>query len=120
MRGKKTGGRQKGTKNKAIRDEDRKYLPRYIAIKLAKLDQTRGLSMAEIQLAMARMVLKHTELQEKLGNIADAIRYGAIAAKIAHDVSPFLYPSQQAIKHSGTRTALRSASRRSRISSWKS
>jgi hypothetical protein len=101
MRGLKTGGRKKGTKNKAIRDADRKYLPREVAIKIAKLDQTGGKSMAEIQLTMARMVQKYTDLEEKLGNKDVAVRYAAVAAKIAHDLSPFLYASQQSIKHSG-------------------
>jgi len=105
MRGRKTGGRKKGSKNKLLSAAKAKYLPRELAIKIAKLDQTGGKSMAEIQLDMARMVQSYTDAEQALGNKDAAIRYGAIAAKIAHDVSHFLYASQQSIKHAGDEDA---------------
>ena len=105
MRGKKTGGRKKGSKNKAVSGTDARYLPKELAIKIAKLDQTGGLSMAEIQVNAARWMSDHAKTQRILGNIDAASKYDSMASKIAHDVSPFIYASQAAVKHSGDEAA---------------
>jgi hypothetical protein len=94
MLGRKTGGRKKGTKNKAVRGTDVRYLPKELAIKIAKLDQTGGLSMAEIQVNAARWMSDHAKTQRILGNIDAASKYDSMASKIAHDVSPFIYATQ--------------------------
>ena len=96
---------KKGTKNKAVRGTDVRYLPKELAIKIAKLDQTGGLSMAEIQVNAARWMSDHAKTQRILGNLEAAARYDSMASKIAHDVAPYIYATQAAVKHSGDEDA---------------
>jgi hypothetical protein len=100
-RGYKTGGRKKGTPNSPIAGYKAKYLPREIADQLTKLDQSGGPTMAEIQVNNARWINGLATEERDKGNAELATRYASMAAKIAHDVSPFLYSSRQQIKHSG-------------------
>jgi hypothetical protein len=92
----KTGGRQKGSKNKLVADFKQ---TKGISKKLAELDAS-GMSMAEIQVEMARW-LRALAASEREKNTDAAARYGSMASKIAKDVSPFLYPTHSSIKHSG-------------------
>jgi hypothetical protein len=98
----KTGGRRKGTRNKLVAGRQAKYLPREIADRLTDLDNS-GRTMAQIQVDTARWIgaLADEERQKPNPNMDLATKYGSMAAKIAHDVSPFLYSSRQQIKHSG-------------------
>ena len=100
-RGYKTGGRKKGTPNSPIAGYKAKYLPREIADQLTAKDQTGGPSMADIQIDTARWIKTLSDQEREKGNNELATRYGSMAAKIAHDVSGFLYSSRQQIKHSG-------------------
>src|SRR6516162_1441532 len=101
MLGKKTGGLKKGSKNKAVRGTDARYLPKELAIKIAKLDQTGGQSMAEIQVNAARWMADYAKTQRILGNIDVASKYDSIASKIAHDVAPYIYSTQASVRHAG-------------------
>jgi hypothetical protein len=102
----KTGGRKKGTKNKAVAGVATKYLPRELAARIAEKDQA-GRSMADIQLDAARWFDKMaTEEREKPNPNVDLVtKYASMGAKIAHDVSPFIYATQSSIRHSGDEDA---------------
>jgi hypothetical protein len=101
MRGKKTGGRKKGSKNKVIPG---KYTPRELAVKIAMFDCV-GKSMAQIQIESARWIEELAQEKRALGELDLATKYSSIAAKIAHDVAPFIYATQAAVKHSGDEDA---------------
>jgi hypothetical protein len=96
----KTGGRKKGSVNKATRT--RRAVAESIAQALAQLDRN-GKSMAEIQVESARYIWDLAEQERaKPEPQRDAVtKLMAMASKLAHDVSPYLYPTQQAIKHGG-------------------
>jgi hypothetical protein len=100
----KTGGRRKGSVNKATRT--RRAVAESIAQSLAQLDRT-GKSMAEIQIDAARYLYdKAAEERQKPEPQYDLVnKLLGQAAKVAHDVSPYLYPTQQAIKHGGDENA---------------
>jgi hypothetical protein len=59
--------------------------------------------MAEIQIESARYIWDLAEQERaKPEPQRDAVtKLMAMASKLAHDVSPYLYPTQQAIKHGG-------------------
>jgi hypothetical protein len=97
--GRKTGGRRKGSKNKAPSDK-RAALERASA--LAQRDGS-GRSMGCIQIDAARYLesLSLAERQRENPDLDRATRYAVMAAKVAHDVSAWLYPTVQAIRHSG-------------------
>ena len=59
--------------------------------------------MAEIQISEARHLhrIAEAERAKPEPQIDVAAKYGAMAAKAAHDVSPYLYPSMQSIRHGG-------------------
>src|SRR5260370_14418986 len=94
----KTGGRKKGSLNKATRT--RRAVAESIAQTLATLDRN-GKSMAEIQIESARYIwgLAEQERAKPEPQKDVAVKYLSIAAKIAHDASPYLYATHQAIKH---------------------
>ena len=106
MRGLKTGGRKKGSKNKAVRGTLARFLPRELAAKIAQKDQS-GRSMADIQLDAARWFEEQAkrELDREQPNLDQARRDLQAAAKIAHDVAPFIYATQAAVRHSGDEDA---------------
>jgi hypothetical protein len=77
-----------------------------IAQALAQLDRT-GKSIAEIQIDAARY-LESVALEERKREAPDIdkiARFLMLAAKVAHDVSPYLYPTHQSIKHGGDEDA---------------
>jgi hypothetical protein len=100
----KTGGRKKGSVNKATRT--RRAVAESIAQSLAQLDRN-GKTMAEIQIESARYIWDLAEQERaKPEPQRDAVtKLMAMASKLAHDVSPYLYPTQQAIKHGGEEDA---------------
>ena len=102
MRGVKTGGRRKGSKNKLVPGYKAKYLPREISDQLTAKDQA-GRSMADIQIDAARWFesLAVAEREKPNANLDLATKYTSMGAKIAHDASGFLYPTRAAVKHSG-------------------
>jgi hypothetical protein len=102
MRGLKTGGRKKGSKNKAVRGTLARFLPRELAAKIAQKDQS-GRSMADIQLDAARWFEEQArkEQEREQPNFEQVRKDLSIAAKIAHDASPFIYATQAAVRHSG-------------------
>jgi hypothetical protein len=63
--------------------------------------------MAEIQIDAARYLYdKAAEERQKPEPQYDLVnKLLGQAAKVAHDVSPYLYPTQQAIKHGGEEDA---------------
>jgi hypothetical protein len=101
----KTGGRKKGSRNRVLRPA--KYITKDIAQSLAQLDQTGGKSMAQIQIEGARYLesVARAEREKPEPQIEAATKYAAMAAKVAHDVSPYLYPALQSIKHGGDENA---------------
>ena len=78
----------------------------YAIWRLAQLDRT-GKSMAVIQIDAARYLYdKAAEERQKPEPQYDLVnKLLGQAAKVAHDVSPYLYPTQQAIKHGGEEDA---------------
>ena len=100
------GGRKRGSRNKKGR-KVRSYLPKEFADIIAKTDRS-GRSMAEIQLDCARWC-EQVALDEiargKDADIERARRYRLDAAKVAHDVSPYLYATHQSIRHAGDENA---------------
>ena len=102
--GRKTGCRRKGSKNKAPSDK-RAALER--ASTLAQLDGN-GVSMGRIQIDAARYLFEQAEQERAKGEAAQrdvVTRLLTAASKIAHDVSPWLYPTQQSIRHGGEEDA---------------
>jgi hypothetical protein len=103
--GKKTGGRRKGSRNK-IPSDKRAAIER--ASSLAELDR-QGTSMGHIQIDAARHLFELAAQERAKGEAAqrDVVARLLIAAsKIAHDVSPWLYPTLQSIKLGGDEDAL--------------
>lgn len=100
----KTGGRKKGSLNKAIRVK--KAVSRDVAATLAQLDRA-GRSMAEIQIDAARYLetVAKAEREKPDPLLEQCTKYASMAAKVAHDVSPYLYPALQSIKHGGDENA---------------
>jgi hypothetical protein len=100
----KTGGRKKGTKNRRISTKRR--IAQSVAQTLVQLD-VKGKSMAAIQIESARYIWDLAEQERaKPEPQRDAVtKLMAMASKLAHDVSPYLYPTQQAIKHGGEEDA---------------
>ena len=100
----KTGGRKKGSLNKATRT--RRAVAESIAQSLAQIDRT-GKSMAEIQIESARYVWDLAEQERaKPEPQRDAVtKLMAMASKLAHDVSPYLYPAMQSVRHGGDEDA---------------
>jgi hypothetical protein len=112
----KTGGRKKGSKNKPITGVVKKSLGREAFETLAQLDRS-GKSMAQIQLEAARFVAGLAEAQRAriiaLGRAPEpqldqitaaedrAVKLSESASKLAKDVSGYLYPALQSIKHAG-------------------
>jgi hypothetical protein len=96
----KTGGRKKGTKNRRISTKRR--IAQSVAQTLVQLD-VKGKSMAAIQIESARYIWDLAEQERaKPEPQRDAVtKLMAMASKLAHDVSPYLYPTQQALKHGG-------------------
>jgi hypothetical protein len=93
--GKKTGGRRKGSKNKRAAVER--------ASALAGLDR-HGTSMGPIQIDAARHLFELAAQELAKGEAAQqdvVIRLLTAASKVAHDVSPWLYPALQSIKLGG-------------------
>lgn len=98
--GKKTGGRLKGSKNKVLRD---KQAAIERASALAELDR-QGVSMGHIQIDAAHHLFELAAQERAKGEAAQrdvVARLLTSASKIAHDVSPWLYPTLQAIKLGG-------------------
>jgi hypothetical protein len=93
-----------GFLNKATRN--RRAVAERIAQALAQLDHN-GKSMAEIQIDAARYLYdKAVEERQKPEPQYDLVnKLLGQAAKVPHDVSPYLYPTQQAIKHGGEEDA---------------
>ena len=100
----KTGGRKKGSLNKATRT--RRAVAESIAQSLAQIDRT-GKSMAEIQIESARYVWDLAEQERaKPEPQRDAVtKLMGMASKLAHDVSPYLYPTMQSVRHGGDEDA---------------
>jgi hypothetical protein len=99
-KGVRYGGRQKGTGNRVL--NTRKKIAQTIAQTLAQLDIS-GKSMAAIQVDGARLLwglLEQEQAKEKPQQEA-IIELTKAAGKLAHDVSPYLYPTHQQIKHAG-------------------
>jgi hypothetical protein len=73
---------------------------------LAQLDHN-GKSMAEIQIESARYIWNLAEQERaKPGPQQEVVTRLMIAAsKVVHDMSPYLYPTQQAIKYGGDEDA---------------
>jgi hypothetical protein len=63
--------------------------------------------MAEIQIDAARYLetVAKAEQAKPEPQLETATKYTAMAAKVAHDVSPYLYPALQSIKHGGDEDA---------------
>jgi hypothetical protein len=103
-RGIKTGGRRKGSVNKATRT--RRAVSESIAQSLAQIDRN-GKTMAEIQLESARYIWDLAEQERaKPEPQRDAVaKLMAMASKLAHNVSPYLYPTMQSIRHGGDEDA---------------
>src|SRR5215469_14009167 len=102
--GKKTGGRLKGSKNKVLRDRQA-AIER--ASSLAELDR-QGTSMGHIQINAARYLFDLAAQERAKGEAAQrdvVTRLLTAASKIAHDVSHWLYPTLQSIKHGGEEDA---------------
>jgi len=99
-RGIKTGGRKKGSLNKATRT--RRAVAESIAQGLAQLDRN-GKSMAELQIESARSIWDLAEQERAKAEPQQevVIRLMTAACKIAKDVSQYLYPSLQAIRVGG-------------------
>ena len=97
--GKKTGGRRRGSRNK-IPSDKRAAIERATA--LAELDR-QGTSMGHIQINAARYLdsLAQAERDKPEPQLDLVVNYAVAAAKIAHDVSPHLYPTLQSIKMGG-------------------
>ena len=100
----KTGGRKKGSLNKATRT--RRAVSESIAQSLAQIDRN-GKTMAEIQLESARYIWDLAEQERaKPEPQRDAVtKLMAMASKLAHDVSPYLYPAMQSVRHGGDEDA---------------
>jgi hypothetical protein len=100
----KTGGRKKGSVNKATRT--RRAVAESVAQGLAQLD-CKGMSMAEIQIESARYIWGLAEQERaKPEPQRDAVtKLMAMASKLAHDVSPYLYPAMQSVRHGGEEDA---------------
>jgi hypothetical protein len=128
--GRKTGGRKKGSKNKAIPGKQARSLPREVAQKLAELD-AEGKPMALIMFEAARyagelaveqrarvvqIAAETARITDTLGVSLDQIdatraaleraqdratKLGECAAKIAKDASAYLYPTHSSIRHGG-------------------
>jgi hypothetical protein len=98
----KTGGRKKGSKNKAISGKRAKLLPRELALKIAEKDQS-GRSMIEIQIEAARWfeAMAKEERDKANPNLELSSKYLQAGAKIAHDASPFIYATQASVRHAG-------------------
>jgi hypothetical protein len=91
--GKKTGGRRKGSRNK-IPSDKRAAIER--ATSLAELDGN-GVSMGHIQISAARRLYEQANQERAKGEAAQqdvVIRLLTAACRIAHGVSPWLYPLQ--------------------------
>jgi hypothetical protein len=101
--GKKTGGRRRGSRNK-IPSDKRAAIERATA--LAELDR-QGTSMGHIQIDAARYLdsLAQAERAKPEPQLDLVVKYAVAAAKIAHDVSPWLYPAMQSIKLGGDEDA---------------
>src|SRR5260370_17367680 len=86
----KTGGRKKGSLNKATRT--RRAVAESIAQTLATLDRN-GKSMAEIQIESARYIwgLAEQERAKPEPQKDVAVKYLSIPANIPHDPPPYLY-----------------------------
>jgi len=100
----KTGGRKKGSLNKATRTK--RAVTESIVQALAQLDRN-GKTMAEIQIESARYIYGLAEQERaKPEPQRDAVtKLMAMAAKIANSVSSYLYPSVQAVRHGGDEDA---------------
>ena len=63
--------------------------------------------MAEIQIESARYIFAQAELEraKPQPQQESVTRLMMAASKIAHDASPYLYPSMQSIKHGGDEDA---------------
>ena len=103
-RGIKTGGRKKGSLNKATRV--RRAVAESLAQGLAQLDRN-AKSMAELQIESARYIWDLAEQERAKAEPQQevVIRLMTAACKVAHAVSPYLYPTLQAIKHGGDEDA---------------
>ena len=102
--GKKTGGRRRGSRNK-IPSDKRAAIER--ASSLAELDR-QGTSMGHIQIDAARHLFELAAQERAKGEAAQrdvVTRLLTAASKIAHDVSPWLYPALQSIKLGGDEDA---------------
>jgi hypothetical protein len=95
--GKKTGGRRRGSRNK-IPSDKRAAIER--ASSLAELDR-QGTSMGHIQIDAACHLFELAAQERAKGEAAQrdvVTRLLTAASKIAHDVSPWLYPALQSIE----------------------
>jgi ABC-type transporter Mla subunit MlaD len=100
----KTGGRKKGSLNKATRT--RRAVARTVAETLAQLDRS-GRSMAEIQIDAARYLeslaaeerAKPKPQQKEIAELLKA------ASKIANSISPYLYATHQTLRRGGEEDA---------------
>jgi hypothetical protein len=102
--GKKTGGRRRGSRNK-IPSDKRAAIER--ASSLAELDR-QGTSMGHIQIDAARHLFELAAQERAKGEAAQrdvVTRLLTAASKIAHDVSPWLYPALQSIELGGDEDA---------------
>jgi hypothetical protein len=83
-----------------------RFLPRELAAKIAAKDQA-GRTMADIQLDAARWFEEQArkEQEREQPNLEQVRKDLSIAAKIAHDASPFIYAMQSSIRHSGDEDA---------------
>ncbi len=99
-RGIKTGGRKKGSLNKATRI--RRAVAESVEQGLARLDRN-AKSMAELQIESARYIWDLAEQERAKAEPQQevVIRLMTSACKVAHAVSTYLYPTLQSIKHSG-------------------
>jgi hypothetical protein len=100
----KTGGRKKGSLNKATRT--RRAVARTVAETIAQLDRS-GRSMAEIQIDAARYleslaVEERAKPKPQQKEITELLK---AASKIANNVSPYLYAAHQSIRHGGDQDA---------------
>jgi hypothetical protein len=101
--GKKTGGRRRGSRNK-IPSDKRAAIERASA--LAELDR-QGTSMGHIQINAARYLdsLAQAERAKPEPQLDLVVKYTVAAAKIAHDLSAWLYPALQSIRLGGDEDA---------------
>src|ERR1700719_4323834 len=106
--GKKTGGRQKGTRNKATQELQAKVAatgmtPHEIMIDNMRHAYAKALECeTAIGPAMIEGVDADNVFQTVLKAVRQAVRYRQIAQECAKDAAPYSHPRLAAVEHSGS------------------